>query len=134
VVNPAIVLLPFYVAGKCVTVIALIVPHHLAQLFWVERAGEHGRVHQITKQHSELAAFRLWRVRSSCGDITVEEVSFLEGRRCGWGAWGGEIRGSGSAAAPDQDSSLLVDRQASCLDQLGFQIFDIVVIESKLAL
>ena len=27
----------------------LIGPHHLAQLFWVELAGEHGRVHQVTK-------------------------------------------------------------------------------------
>jgi hypothetical protein len=36
----------------------LIGPHHLAQLFRVELAGEHGRVHQVTEQHGELAAFR----------------------------------------------------------------------------
>jgi hypothetical protein len=65
------------------------------------------------------------------GNITVEEVSFLGGRRCGWGAWRGEIGGSRSAAPPNQYSSLLGDRQASCLDQLGLQVFDIVVIESK---
>jgi hypothetical protein len=65
----------------------LIGPYHLAQLFRVELADEHGRVHEITKQHGELAPFRLWKVRSSCGDITVEEVSFLECRRCRWEAW-----------------------------------------------
>src|SRR5215475_5890519 len=37
----------------------LIGPHHLAQLFRVELAGEYGRVHQVTEQHGELAAFRL---------------------------------------------------------------------------
>ena len=35
----------------------LIGPHHLTQLFRVELAGEHGRVHQVTEQHGELAAF-----------------------------------------------------------------------------
>src|SRR5262245_26867699 len=63
----------------------LIGPHHLAQLFWVELAGKRGRVYQVTRQHGELASFRLWRVRGSCGNITVEEAYFLEDRRCGWG-------------------------------------------------
>jgi hypothetical protein len=35
----------------------LIGPHHLAPLLGVELAGEHGRVHQVTKQYRELAAF-----------------------------------------------------------------------------
>ena len=34
-------------------------PHHLTQLFSVELAGEHGGVHQVTKQHSELAPLRI---------------------------------------------------------------------------
>jgi hypothetical protein len=42
---------------------ALIGPHHLAPLFGVELAGEHRRVHQITEQHRELAAFGLWGTR-----------------------------------------------------------------------
>jgi short-chain 2-methylacyl-CoA dehydrogenase len=37
----------------------LIGPHHLAPLLRVELAGEHGGVHQVTKQHRELAAFGL---------------------------------------------------------------------------
>jgi hypothetical protein len=35
----------------------LIAPHHLAQVFRVELASEHGRVHEVTKQHGKLAAF-----------------------------------------------------------------------------
>jgi hypothetical protein len=37
----------------------LIGTHHFAQLLRVELAGEGGRVHQVTEQHGELAAFRL---------------------------------------------------------------------------
>jgi len=36
----------------------LIGPHHLAQLFRVELAGEGGRIHQVAEHHSELAPFR----------------------------------------------------------------------------
>ena len=35
----------------------LIGPHHLPQVFRVELTGEHGRVHQVTEQDGELAAF-----------------------------------------------------------------------------
>ena len=42
----------------------LIGPHHLAQVFRVELAGERGRVDQVTKQHGELAPFG---VRWWCG-------------------------------------------------------------------
>jgi hypothetical protein len=35
----------------------LIGPNHLAPFFGVELAGQHGRVHQITEQHGELAPF-----------------------------------------------------------------------------
>ena len=38
----------------------LIGPHHLAEVFRVELAGERGRVHQVTEQHGELAPFRVW--------------------------------------------------------------------------
>ena len=48
----------------------LIGPHHLAPVFGVELAGEHGRIHQITEQHRELAAFGVGRTR-------------LGGRGCG---------------------------------------------------
>ena len=46
-------------AGDHLRTRVLIGPHHLAQLFRVELAGEHGRVDQVTEQHSELAPFRV---------------------------------------------------------------------------
>jgi hypothetical protein len=41
----------------------LIGPHHVTQLFRVELTGQHRRIHQVTKQHGELATFgvRRWR-------------------------------------------------------------------------
>jgi hypothetical protein len=41
----------------------LIGPHHLAPVFGVELAGEHGRVHQVTEQDGELTAFGFWGPR-----------------------------------------------------------------------
>ena len=32
--------------------------HHLAQIFWVQLAGERHRAHEVTKQDGELAPFR----------------------------------------------------------------------------
>jgi hypothetical protein len=43
----------------------LIGPHHLAPVFGVELTGEHGRVHQVTEQHGELAALGVWGTRFS---------------------------------------------------------------------
>jgi hypothetical protein len=44
----------------------LIGPHHCTEIFRVELAGESGRVHQVTEQDGELAAFRLGRVQFNC--------------------------------------------------------------------
>src|SRR5713101_2447221 len=41
----------------------LIGPHDLPQVFRVESTGQRRRVHQITEQHGELAAFGLRGVR-----------------------------------------------------------------------
>ena len=41
----------------------LIGPHHLTQLFWVEPAGKHRRIHQVTKEHGELATFGVRELR-----------------------------------------------------------------------
>jgi len=43
----------------------LIGAHHLAQVFGVKLAGEYGRVHQVTEQHSKLTTFCVGRVRLS---------------------------------------------------------------------
>ena len=51
------------IAGDHLRAGVLIGPHHFAQLFGVELAGQDGRVHQIAKQHGELPAFGVWGVR-----------------------------------------------------------------------
>ena len=38
---------------------SLVGAHHLPQIFGIELAGERGRIHQVTEQHGELAAFGL---------------------------------------------------------------------------
>jgi hypothetical protein len=48
------------VAGNHFGTGLLIGPHHLAEVFWVELAGEHGRVNQVTEQDGELAPFGVW--------------------------------------------------------------------------
>ena len=45
----------------------LVGPHHLAQVFRVELPGQAGRVHQVTEQHRELAAFGLGQGRRTGG-------------------------------------------------------------------
>jgi hypothetical protein len=57
----------------------LISPHHLAQLFRVELAGEHGRVHQVTEQHRELAPFRVSGTTFGRGGLSWEGRVLLEG-------------------------------------------------------
>ena len=47
-------------AGDHFSAGGLIGMHHLTQLFRVELARQARRVHQVTKQHSELAAFGVW--------------------------------------------------------------------------
>ena len=57
----------------------MIGPNDLAQLFRVELAGECGRIHQVTKQHGELAAFCLWG--RGCGrGYQLRQRSLLCGR------------------------------------------------------
>jgi hypothetical protein len=51
------------IAGDYLTTGVLIGPHHLAPVFRVELAGEGGRIHQVAKQHRELAAFG---IRNTC--------------------------------------------------------------------
>jgi hypothetical protein len=72
----------------------LIGPYHLAPLFGVELAGERGRVHQVTKQHRELAAFGLKGRRSRCWCGRLRRAGRLGSKRESWrcrlgSAWGG---------------------------------------------
>ena len=83
----------------------LVGAHHLAEVFRVELPGQHGGVHQITKQHRQLSAFglrhRQSRQRSClwCGGVSRAVLPFdcLEstgrGRR-----YGGRRHQQGTAA------------------------------------
>jgi hypothetical protein len=42
----------------------LIGPHHVAQVFRIKLSGEHRRIHQVTKEHGELAPFGFRERRS----------------------------------------------------------------------
>jgi hypothetical protein len=94
----------------------LIGPHHLAQIFWIELAGESGRVDQVTEQHRELAAFGVWK-RSSRGDS-------------GSGARRGMCR---SSAGPDQDSAILIYGQLFGVNEIFLEVLQQVVIELEAA-
>ena len=82
----------------------LIGPHHLAQVFRVELAGEGGRVHEVTEQHGELAAFGLrcgrggWPMPCRLGGLRVSQ------RR------GGEGGRDARVACPDQAPPRFIDR------------------------
>jgi hypothetical protein len=98
----------------------LISADHLAQLFRIKPAGERGRVHQVTKQDGELAAFRL-------------------GRRSGWwrGRHGGGCGGGGRRRRlprPDQHLALLVSGELVHLHDFIPEEGQQVVVELKLDL
>src|SRR4029453_18119183 len=63
----------------------LIGAHYLAQVFGVKLAREGGGVHQITKQHRQLAAFGIGYRRCGGGG----------GRVKAGGVWGGAVGGGG---------------------------------------
>src|SRR3989442_15039537 len=68
-------------AGNYLGAGLLIGAHHLAQVFGIELAGEYGRVYQVTKQYSELAAFGVRRTADGWEGV------LLLGRLCLVGAW-----------------------------------------------
>src|SRR5262245_47851848 len=110
------------IAGDHLAAGVLIGSHHLPPLFRVELAGQHGRVHQITEQHGELAAFGLWR--GSAGWSRRLRLRRLE-RWCWWRA---------SLLKPDQHCAFLVHGHPLHLDEFHLQVGEIVVLQTKLAL
>jgi hypothetical protein len=88
----------------------LIGAHYLAQLFWVELAGQHGRVHQVTEQHGELATFGLRELRfgwcdgrrAKAGSQRDRWLHRLRGCRCWW--WDGT-----SLTTPDQAAAYRIN-------------------------
>ena len=110
----------------------LIGPHHLTQLFWVELAGECRRVHQVTKEHGELAPFRVRQRDGGWGDnLRVRSGKGVLLQRKG----GGDGRREHTCAScPDQHPAVFVHRQALALNEFRFHIFQVRVVELELPL
>ena len=112
----------------------LIGPHHLAQVFRVELAGE--AVESTRSQNSTVS----WR-RSASG-----ECGSAWRRGSTWDGWSscvadggrrreGESCGASSARTrPDQHAAVLIDREPLALDEFVLQVFQMLVIELELAL
>jgi hypothetical protein len=114
----------------------LIGPHHCAQLFRVQLAGEHGRVYQVTEQHRELATFRI-RGTYGCrwGDGIPGGVVCLRWRRVHRPMQGGRWQGRRPrGTGPDQHSALLIHGTLVDLDDLHLQIIEVRLVEVELAL
>src|SRR5262249_42456145 len=95
--------------------------HDRAEIFRVELAGEHRRVHQVTKQYSELAPFCLGGGGRG-----------LWHRRQG-GGWRRSWRRR-SVPCPDQHCLALIDGQALALNEFDLQILQRLIIELELPL
>ena len=102
----------------------LIGPHHLAQVFRVELAGQRCRVHQITEEHGELTAFGV-------------------GRAGGRGAWGAGLLRLGVAGGDSGGRSPPVQtrtrpssstRELLRIDQIILEVVERLVIELELPL
>ena len=109
-------------AGDHLGASLLIGPHHLTQLFRVELAGEHGRVHQVTEQHGELAAFRLRGTMFGRGGLSGQGGDVLLE---GW--WGSCL------PHPDEHGALLVNGETLGGDELGFQVRKHLIVQIELA-
>src|SRR5262249_25454440 len=117
------------IAGDDLRTGPLVRPHHVPQVFRIELAGQARRLHQVTKQHRELAPFGVW---------------WGGGNRWRWGLLGdrlrcgrrrGRWRGSrGHLTGPDPDPAGVIHGQPARLHEVFLPILDIVVIQAKLPL
>jgi hypothetical protein len=122
-------------AGDHLSAGLLIGPHHGAEVFRVEVAGECGRVYQVTKQHRELATFGLGCLRRHdswcCGkrrDILRYRRRYRLGSR-GARCWEG-LRGT----CPDQHASVLISGDLLRVEEFVLKIIEGLLIQVKLAL
>ena len=105
----------------------LVGPHHLPQLFRVELAGERGRVHQVTEQHGELAAFgvgRRWDWPAAVAG-TSSPVEPGQGSCPGSHPAMRWLRGRCWGTRPHQDTALLIDGEPLALDEFVLQILQL---------
>ena len=113
----------------------LIGPHHGAEVFRIELTRQRRRVHQVTEQDGELAAFGVrGRRRGRCGEDR-RAWRVRGARRCPWlgSRWGGARRHV-RAARPDQHCPIFIHSEPLALNEFGLQVLQIVVIQVELAL
>ena len=101
---------------------------HRQQVFRIELASERCRAHQIADQHRELAAFG-FRGREPFGGPGQKRYVLV-----GWRRGGGQYLRRTRTACPHQDTAILVGRQPPGIDQFGFEVVQIGVVEAKPAL
>jgi hypothetical protein len=112
----------------------LVGAYHLTQVFWVKLAGEYGRVHQVTKQHGELAAFGvcgMWRngCRGDGHHVALRALSWPEWRRReGKGWW------QDGVTSPDSATPCVVDHLRLRVQELVLQGGQLLVIQLEVQL
>src|SRR6266446_1505990 len=112
----------------------LVGAHDLPQVFWVELAREDSGVYQVTEHHGELTAFCCRGMLDAGRRGTWGGMGFLGLRkRCTGGRERARRSGAG-AASPDQHGVVLVHGALEHLDNFGFEILEVGVVEMKLAL
>jgi hypothetical protein len=109
----------------------LVCTHHVPVLFGIELGREAGRIDQITKHHRELPSFRVRR-RCSRERFNVSGWLCLHNRL--W-CWLSRRRGCGggfrSVPSPHEYSAIFIRGELLCLDDLRFEGFEILVIQTK---
>jgi hypothetical protein len=110
-----------FIAGDHLGAGVLIGPHHLAPVLRIELARQNGGIHQVTKQHGELAAFGLRRMRLSSW------LGLLGLGDSRWGFWQ-----CASVSRPHEHGARLVDRNLMHLNELRLERVQRLVIEVEL--
>jgi hypothetical protein len=109
----------------------LIRTDHFAIVFRVELTRELSGVHHVTEHDGQLSSFSVGR-RCSGERFDLRGVLFLDSRLLSWLS---KMRGDFPCISdPDKDSVILIAGKPFRLNQVDFQVFDILVIQLKAAL
>jgi hypothetical protein len=100
----------------------LIGTHHVTPVFWVELAGEFGRIDQVTEHHRELPSLRVGRRRGSNARCDLRGGLLLGSRLwCCLSRWSGDFLGSGSFTSPHEHLTILISGKLVDFDEFILQ-------------
>jgi hypothetical protein len=119
-------------AGDHLGTAILIGPYDLTEFFGVELTREDSGVHQVTKQHRELAPFRGERWDHGWG-VALASGGLLGDDRGSW-LWRWRSRGRASARGPDQATPPFIDDLGMGKENGLGEIGQVVIVKRKLAL